>query len=120
MDLDLTRTFLAVLDNGTVGQAAERMGLSQPRSAADCNSWKRRWGRNCWNAGAAVHPTEMGRLVETEARAMVARWDRLQASIVDHLHLQAERSGGRRGHGGGVPSAASHWTIPPGTPRRAL
>ena len=90
MDLELTRTFLAVVDSGTVGRAADRIGLSQPAVSRRLQQLEEALGAELLERqGRGVVPTEMGRMVAQEARGLVARWDRLVTQIVEHLNLQA-------------------------------
>ncbi len=99
MDLTLLRSFLAVADTGSITEAAEHIGITQPALSRRLQQLENHLsvpllirGRK----GAVL--TEMGRLVQSEAQGIVARYERMQEMVSSHQRLE----GGTVRIGGGA------------------
>ncbi len=104
MDLLLTRSLLAVADSGSVSEAAQTIGLSQPALSRRIQQLEEELGAELLERSRrGVVLTAMGRLVVREGRVLVERYDRLKATVSEHLHLEA----GSVRIGGGA-TAVSH------------
>lgn len=99
MDLTLLRSFLAVVDAKAVTEAADRIGVTQPALSRRLQQLEDHLGIELLargRKGAAV--TEMGKLVEAEARLIVTRYDQMRELIKTHQGLK----GGTVRIGGGA------------------
>jgi len=92
MDLDLMRSLLAVAQHGAITDAAKAMGLSQPALSRRIQQLEELLGAELLQRSArGVVLTDMGRLAQREAAAMVERFSRLQQSVRDHMQLDTGR-----------------------------
>lgn len=99
MDLQLLRSFIAVAETGSITAAAERIGITQPALSRRLAQLEDHLGVELLMRGRrGAQLTELGRLVEAEARAMVARYDRLRDTVASHQRLE----GGTVRMGGGA------------------
>ncbi len=90
MDLELTRSLLAVARHGTISQAAENIGLSQPALTRRLQQLEEHLGAPLVErSGRGVALTELGRLAVREGQALVERYERLRTSIAEHVRLEA-------------------------------
>lgn len=90
MDLELTRSLLAVAHHGAISQAAENIGLSQPALTRRIQQLEEHLGAPLIErSGRGIVLTEMGRLAVREGQALVERYERLQTSIAEHVRLEA-------------------------------
>src|SRR5690606_42104326 len=90
MDLELTRSLLAVARHGTISQAAENIGLSQPALTRRLQQLEEHLGAPLVErSGRGVVLTELGRLAVQEGQALVERYERLRTSIAEHVRLEA-------------------------------
>ncbi|MEO4043008.1 LysR family transcriptional regulator [Hoeflea sp. CAU 1731] len=82
MDWDLIRSFLAVAENGTLAQAAERLGVSQPTIGRHIDALEAELGLTLFSRGRhGMTPTEAGLSLIDDARDM--------RRGADHLALRA-------------------------------
>lgn len=78
MDLRRLRYLVAVADEGHITRAAERLGLQQPPLTRQIRSLENELGVRLFERlPRGVKPTEAGRAVVDEARAILARTERL-------------------------------------------
>jgi len=99
MDLLLLRTLLAVADTGSITAAADRIGVSQPALSRRIQLLEEHLGAELLARGRkGALLTAIGRLVETEARVLVARYEQMQDLVRAHQGLQ----GGSVRIGGGA------------------
>ncbi|MES9991901.1 MAG: LysR substrate-binding domain-containing protein [Candidatus Thiodiazotropha sp.] len=99
MDLMLLRSLLAVADFGTITEAADRIGLTQPALSRRLQQLEAHFGAELLTTGRkGAQLTEIGRLVEQEARILVSRFDRLREQVREHQGLE----GGTVRIGGGA------------------
>jgi DNA-binding transcriptional LysR family regulator len=99
MDLQLLRSFIAVADTGSITAAAEQIGITQPALSRRLAQLEGHLGTELLMRGRrGAQLTELGRLVEAEARAMVGRYDRLRETVASHQRLE----GGTVRIGGGA------------------
>lgn len=99
MDLTLIRSFLAVAETGAITEAAERIGITQPALSRRLQQFEDYLGVELLvrgRKGAAL--TEIGRLVQTEAQGIVARYERMREMVSSHQRLE----GGTVRIGGGA------------------
>ena len=99
MDLTLIRSFLAVAETGAITEAAERIGITQPALSRRLQQLEQHLGVELLvrgRKGAAL--TEIGRLVQSEAQGIVARYERMQEMVSSHQRLE----GGTVRIGGGA------------------
>ncbi len=99
MDLNLLRSLVAVADTGTITEAATRLGVSQPALTRRLQQLEEAFGAELLSRsrkGATV--TELGRLVEREARLLMDRYDSLRAEVAS----QRDMEGGTVRIGGGA------------------
>lgn len=90
MDLDLTRSLLAVADAGSISEAAQVIGLSQPALSRRIQQLEEELGaRLVERSGRGVVLTAMGRLAVREGQHLVDRYERLRTSIAEHVRLEA-------------------------------
>ncbi len=99
MDLTLLRSFLTVADTGAITEAADRIGVSQPALTRRIQQLETYLGAELLVRGRkGAGLTEIGRMVEVEARLLVARFDQLREQIAAHQSLE----GGTVRIGGGA------------------
>lgn len=90
MDLLLLRSLLAVADHGSLTDAASALGVTQPALSRRIQQLEEELGTPLFERSRrGMAPTELGRLVRGEARALVDRYERLRRSIRAHLKLEA-------------------------------
>ncbi len=90
MDLSLSRSLLAVADDGSITVAAERIGISQPALSRRLQQLEDHFGASLLvRSRKGVELTAVGRLVEAEARILVGRYDGLRETVRAHLNLDA-------------------------------
>jgi len=103
MDLTLLRSFLAVVDTGAVTAAAARLHITQPGLSRRLQQLEEQLGAPLLDRGRkGVQLTELGRLVQQEARLILGRYDLLQEQIRAHQRLE----GGVVRIGGGATSVS--------------
>jgi DNA-binding transcriptional LysR family regulator len=83
------RSFLAVADTGSITEAADRIGVSQPALTRRLQQMEDQFGAELvarGRQGAAL--TETGKLVEAEGRLLVGRYDQLRRQVAAHQGLE--------------------------------
>ncbi|WP_075216483.1 LysR substrate-binding domain-containing protein [Mongoliimonas terrestris] len=81
-DLDLLRTFLAIVDGGSFTRAAGRVGLTQSSVSLQIRRLERGLGKPVFvREGRAVHLTAEGEMLADAARRMLALADAIHARI---------------------------------------
>lgn len=99
MDLTLLRSLVAVADAGAITEAASRLGLSQPALTRRIQQLEAEFGAEFLSRsrkGALL--TELGRVVEREARVLIDRYDNLKVEVASQRNVQ----GGTVRIGGGA------------------
>ncbi|HEX4103005.1 MAG: LysR substrate-binding domain-containing protein [Pseudonocardiaceae bacterium] len=85
MELRELRGFVAVVDEGALSAAARRMHLSQPALSQMVTGLERELGLQLLaRSTSGVRPTEAGRTLYTEARAVLDRYDLAMAAMTRH------------------------------------
>ena len=99
MDLTLLRSFLAVAETGAITEAAERIGITQPALSRRLQQLEEHLGAELLVRGRkGALLTEIGRLVQSEAQGIVARYDQMREMVTSHQRLE----GGTVRIGGGA------------------
>jgi DNA-binding transcriptional LysR family regulator len=99
MDLTLIRSFLAVAETGAITEAAEHIGITQPALSRRLQQFEEHLGVPLLVRGRkGARLTEIGRLVQSEAQAIVARYEHMQEMVSSHQRLE----GGTVRIGGGA------------------
>ncbi|MBT8429281.1 MAG: LysR family transcriptional regulator [Gammaproteobacteria bacterium] len=99
MDLTLIRSFLSVAETGAITEAAERIGITQPALSRRLQQLEEHLGVELLVRGRkGVALTEIGRLVQSEAQTIVARYERMREMVTSHQRLE----GGTVRIGGGA------------------
>jgi DNA-binding transcriptional LysR family regulator len=99
MDLQLIRSLVAVADTGSITDASDRIGLTQPALSRRLQLLEDQMGAQLFSRGRkGVQLTEIGRLVDKEARTLIARYDHLREQVRAHQGLE----GGTVRIGGGA------------------
>lgn len=99
MDLQRLRSLLAVADTGSITEASDRIGVTQPALSRRLQQLEDHFGAELLSRGRkGAQLTEIGRLVEHEARILVARYDHLREQVRAHQGLE----GGTVRIGGGA------------------
>ncbi|HSG91413.1 MAG TPA: LysR substrate-binding domain-containing protein [Pseudomonadales bacterium] len=99
MDLALLRSLLAVTDAGAITEAASRLGITQPALTRRIQHLEQEFGAELLSRSRkGAQLTELGRLVEQEARVLVDRYDSLKAEVASHSTVE----GGTVRIGGGA------------------
>jgi DNA-binding transcriptional LysR family regulator len=99
MDLQLLRSLLAIADTGSITEAADRIGLTQPALSRRLQQLESYLGADLLNRGRkGTELTEIGHLVVAEARSLVNRFDHLREQVRAHQGLE----GGSVRIGGGA------------------
>ncbi|MEW8210007.1 MAG: LysR family transcriptional regulator [Candidatus Thiodiazotropha taylori] len=91
------RSLVAIADTGSITEAADRIGLTQPALSRRLQQLEDYFGAELFSRGRkGVQLTEIGRLVESEARILIARYDHLRDQVRAHQGLEggAGRIGG--------------------------
>ena len=82
MEIRELRAFIAVMEEGTFSAAARRLHISQPSLSASMQSLERQLGGKLFvRHPTGTEPTEIGEALLAEARALVARHDRIVATL---------------------------------------
>ncbi len=90
MDLELTRSLIAVAETGSISDAAHVIGLSQPALSRRIQQLEEELGaRLIERSGRGVVLTAMGRLAVREGQQLLERYERLRISIAEHVRLEA-------------------------------
>jgi molybdate transport repressor ModE-like protein len=90
MDLELTRSLIAVANHGSISDAADAIGLSQPALSRRIQQLEEELGaRLVERSGRGVVLTAMGRLAVREGQHLLDRYERLRTSIAEHVRLEA-------------------------------
>ncbi len=99
MDLTLIRSFLAVAETGAITEAAERIGITQPALSRRLQQFEDHLGVPLMVRGRkGATLTEIGRLVQSEAKAILALYEHMQEMVNSHQRLE----GGTVRIGGGA------------------
>ena len=99
MDLDLMRSLVAVADAGAITEAATRLGLTQPALTRRIQQLEQQFDAQLLSRSRnGAQLTELGRLVEREARMLIGRYDALKSEVTSHRNVQ----GGMVRIGGGA------------------
>jgi LysR family cyn operon transcriptional activator len=90
MDLLLMRSLLAVADAGSITEAADRIGVTQPALSRRIQQLEAHFGATLLDRGRkGASLTDVGQLVEHEGRVLVARFDQLRDRVAAHVGLDA-------------------------------
>src|SRR6188472_3209887 len=90
MDLELTRSLIAVANHGSISDAAHAIGLSQPALSRRIQQFEEELGAPLVErSGRGVVLTAMGRLAVREGQHLLDRYERLRTSIAEHVRLEA-------------------------------
>jgi DNA-binding transcriptional LysR family regulator len=82
MEIRELRAFIAVMEEGTFSAAARRLHISQPSLSVSMQSLERQLGGSLFTRHhTGAEPTELGEALLAEARALVARHDRVVATL---------------------------------------
>lgn len=90
------RAFVAIVEEGGLSAAARRLHLSQPALSQTMNAIERQLGVELLvRSTTGVRPTEAGRTLLREARAVLARHDQAMAAVARHSsgHVKPLRLG---------------------------
>lgn len=99
MDLSLMRSLVAVADAGAITAAASRLNLTQPALTRRIQLLEQEFGAELLSRSRkGAQLTELGRLVEREARVLIDRYENLKSEIAS----QQSVTGGTIRIGGGA------------------
>jgi DNA-binding transcriptional LysR family regulator len=99
MDLSLLRSLTAVADAGAITEAASRLGITQPALTRRIQQLEAEFGAELLNRSRkGAQLTEVGRLVEREARVLIDRYDSLKREVASQRTVE----GGTVRIGGGA------------------
>ncbi len=99
MDLSLLRSLVTVADAGAITEAAGRLGITQPALTRRIQQLEQEFGAELLSRSRkGAELTELGRLVEREARLLIDRYDALKQEIASHSNVE----GGTVRIGGGA------------------
>ncbi|MES9941052.1 MAG: LysR family transcriptional regulator [Candidatus Thiodiazotropha sp. 6PLUC1] len=99
MDLQLLRSLIAVSDTGSITEAADHIGLTQPALSRRLQQLEEHLGAELLSRSRkGAQLTEIGRLVESEARILIDRYDHMREQVRAHQGLE----GGTVRIGGGA------------------
>ncbi|WP_239154131.1 LysR family transcriptional regulator [Amycolatopsis sp. FDAARGOS 1241] len=86
MEIREMRAFVAVVEEGGLSAAARRLHVSQPAVSQTVQALERQLGVQLLvRSNAGVQPTDAGRTLLTEARAVLARHDQAVAAVARHV-----------------------------------
>lgn len=103
MDLSLMRSLVAVADAGAITEAASRLNITQPALTRRIQLLEQTFATELLNRSRkGAQLTEMGRLVEREARVLIDRYETLKRDIASHQAV----TGGTVRVGGGATAVA--------------
>jgi len=89
MDMDLLRSLSEVARRGAITEAARALHLTQPALSRRIQVLEQEFGTPLLTRSRkGVRLTEMGKLVESEGRALVERLERLKSEVGAHLRLE--------------------------------
>jgi len=94
MEIELRhfRAFLAVVENGSLGEAAKRLGVSQPTLTHIIQALERELGGVLFNRSSqGMEPNALGRAIEARARVIVGEVGRAEREIGELLDAQRGR-----------------------------
>lgn len=90
LDLNLIRVFVAVMEEGTLTAAAERLNLTQPSITHAVNRLRRTTGDELFaRSGRGVRPTRAAEQLYAEVATLPAAADAAVASLADFTPAQA-------------------------------
>jgi DNA-binding transcriptional LysR family regulator len=90
MDLLHLRSLLAVVQEGTIGQGARHLHVSQSALSRRLQQLEAELGAELFSqSGRRVVLTEAGRIAAAEAAVLVERYERMKAELRAHLGLEA-------------------------------
>jgi DNA-binding transcriptional LysR family regulator len=90
MDLELMRSFLAVVDAGAITEASERVNVTQPALSRRIRQFEDQFRARLLTRGQrGVELTGIGRLVAAEGRILVGRYDQLLSQVASLQGLQS-------------------------------
>lgn len=99
MDLSLLRSLVSVADAGAITEAANQLGLTQPALTRRIQHLEEEFGAPLLSRSRkGAQLTELGRLVENEARVLIDRYDSLKREVASHRSVE----GGTVRIGGGA------------------
>ncbi len=89
MDMTLLRSFLAVADHGAITDAAEHVGVTQSAMSRRIQQLEDHLGATLLTRGRkGAQLTEIGKLIESEARLLVSRFEQLREQVATHQTLE--------------------------------
>lgn len=99
MDLSLLRSLVTVADAGAITEAAGRLGLTQPALTRRIQQLEQEFGVELLSRSRkGAELTDLGRLVEREARLLIDRYDALKQEVASQSNVE----GGTVRIGGGA------------------
>jgi DNA-binding transcriptional LysR family regulator len=99
MDLSLLRSLVTVADSGAITEAASRLGLTQPALTRRIQQLEQEFGVALLSRSRkGAELTDLGRLVEREARLLIDRYDALKQEVASQSNVE----GGTVRIGGGA------------------
>jgi DNA-binding transcriptional LysR family regulator len=90
LDLSLLRSLVTVADAGAITEAAGRLGLTQPALTRRIQHLEAEFGAELLSRSRkGAELTELGRLVEREARLLIDRYDALKQEVASHSSVES-------------------------------
>ena len=90
MDLQLTRSFVAVAETGSITKAASRLGLTQSALSRRIQQYEEQLGARLFSRSRhGIELTEEGRLVLASGQRLLAGWSNLREEIRLHQGLES-------------------------------
>lgn len=90
MDLQLTRSFIAVAETGSITQAASRLGLTQSALSRRIQQYENQLGARLFSRSRhGIELTEEGRLALASGQRLLASWAALREEIRQHQGLES-------------------------------